>query len=141
MHAKPPFNISRTRVCVLINISSMAEMKNVRYNMINVSLTKTSTSKSCMRIMMKYVFLVIHVHLLNFGQNIKQKLHYGNLLFFFWSYTLHVHVTCFNFLFQKKPISPHYKSLHWGLLQVDIQTEKSVIFLLHVVTWHRYMYV
>lgn len=30
-----------------------------------------------MRIMMKYVFLVIHVHLLNFGQNIKQKLHYG----------------------------------------------------------------
>lgn len=77
MHAKPPFNISRTRVCVLINISSMAEMKNVRYNMNNVSLTKTSTSKSCMRIMMKYVFLVIHVHLLNFGQNIKQKLHYG----------------------------------------------------------------
>lgn len=47
MHAKPPFNISRTRVCVLINISSMAEMKYVRYNMNNVSLTKTSTSKSC----------------------------------------------------------------------------------------------
>lgn len=36
-----------------------------------------------MRIMMKYVFLVIHVHLLNFKQNIKQKLHYGNLLLFF----------------------------------------------------------
>lgn len=33
----------------------MAEMKNVRYNMNNVSLTKTSTSKSYLR-MMKFVF-------------------------------------------------------------------------------------
>lgn len=83
------------QVCVLINISSMAEMKNVRYNMNNVSLTKSSTSKSYLW-MMKFVFWCTFPKLRT--KYIKKI----NNLFFFQGYMLHV--SCFNISFQRKQI-------------------------------------